>query len=244
MAVTFFDVGQGDAALLRTAEGAAVLFDTGPNARIVQLLRREGVSRIDLLVVSHPHSDHTGGLAAVLKSFPVAQTWHAGGFRGGAGRALGLAHAVRQVDSRTVLRIGGLSLAVLHPPAGAAPAGNDGSLVVKAVYGGSRYLFPGDCEGGCWERIFRSGADLRADVLKAAHHGSWDGASSGVLGRVRPRVVVISCGRENRYGHPHPVVLKLLGKIGAAVFRTDRQGAIRCAGVECRAGPLPLESSE
>jgi competence protein ComEC len=149
------------------------------------------------------------------------------------------------VAAGTAAQLGSLSLTVLHPEPNAEPrrqdeAGvNNGSVVVKAVYGGSRYLFPGDCELGCWEELFRRHRpELRADVLKAAHHGSWNGTNSGVLGNVRPRTYVISCGRDNRYGHPHAVVLKMLEKLGARLFRTDVQGAIRCAGVECRAdGP-------
>lgn len=241
--VTFFDVGQGDAALLRT-ENATVVFDAGPNGEIARLLRREGVTRIDLLVLSHPHADHAGGLAAVLKAFPVAETWYAGQFTGKAGRALASAGRAERVEAGAVKRIGRLTLTVLHPnPNGGkrSRAGesdvNNGSLVVKAVYGESRYLFPGDCELGCWEQMFRAGRrELRADVLKAAHHGSWNGTNSGVLGSVRPSTVVISVGAGNRYGHPHPVVMKLLERLGVLVFRTDRQGSIWCRGVECRTG--------
>ncbi|HWQ56076.1 MAG TPA: MBL fold metallo-hydrolase [Bryobacteraceae bacterium] len=241
--VIFFDVGQGDAALLRT-EDAAVVFDTGRNGEIAGLLRREGVTRIDLLVLSHSHADHTGGLAAVIKAFPVVETWYAGEFKGKVGRALASAGRTERVEAGANKRIGGLTLTVLHaqPNGGGRGRGaesdvNNGSLVVKAVYGESRYLFPGDCELGCWEEMFRAGRrELRADVLKAAHHGSWNGTNSGVLGNVRPSTVVISVGADNRYGHPHPVVLKLLEKLGALVFRTDRQGSIRCRGVQCRAG--------
>lgn len=244
LTVTFLDVGQGDAALLRTSEDVTVLFDTGPNGQILRLLRREGVSRIDLLVLSHPHSDHAGGLAAVLKAFPVTETWYAGEFRGRAGRALRMARRAERVRAGRILRMGGLTLSVLYPqpdsalrPRRSESGANNGSLVVKAVYGASRYLFPGDCELGCWEQIFRTRrSELRADVLKAAHHGSWNGTNSGVLGSVRPSSVVISCGREKRHGHPSPAVLKLIEKLGARVFRTDRQGSIRCAGIECRAG--------
>ncbi len=243
IAAVFFDVGQGDAAVLRTAEGETVVFDTGDGGQTAALLRREGVKRIDLLVASHPHQDHIGGLRAVLRAFPVRETWYAGEWRGQAARALAAGNP-RRVAAGETRQLGKLRLAVLHPPAAPGwrgragePDANNMSLVVKAVYEESRYLFPGDCELECWERMFQDRrGELRAQVLKAAHHGSWNGTNAGVLGSVRPQTVVISCGRENSYGHPHRVVLKLLEKAGVEVFRTDRDGTVRCAGVECRSG--------
>lgn len=243
--VTFFDVGQGDAALLR-AGGAAVLIDTGHNGNTAGLLRREGVSRIDLLILSHPHSDHIGGLTAIARSIPVSQTWYAGDYRGAARRALASVGPAEPVWAGKSARLGGLSLTVLHPEPGEAQHRgeeevNNGSVVVKAEYDSSRYLFPGDCELGCWEELFRlHRGELRADVLKAAHHGSSNGTSSGVLVNVRPRTLVISCGLGNRYGHPHPIVLKLVEKLGARLLRTDEQGTIRCVGVDCAAASAPL----
>jgi competence protein ComEC len=98
-------------------------------------------------------------------------------------------------------------------------------------------LFPGDCELGCWEELFRRHrAELRSDVLKAAHHGAGNGTNSGVLVNVRPRVVVISCGRGNGYGHPDALVLRLINKLGAQLFRTDEMGTIRCDGPACAPG--------
>lgn len=241
LSVTFLDVGQGDAALLR-ADGHTVVIDTGHNGETAGALARAGVKRIDLLVLSHPHADHTGGLAGILKSIPVEETWYAGTYRGRLGRTLAGAGRAEEVYAGKNARLGRLSLTVLHPEPGEARRGgeseiNDGSVVVKAVYGESRYLFPGDCELGCWEEMFKlHRPELRADVLKAAHHGSSNGTSSGVLVNVRPRTVVISCGTGNRYGHPHVLVLRLVEKLRAALFRTDEQGTIRCAGSECRAG--------
>lgn len=242
LSATFFDVGQGDAALLKTAD-ATVVIDTGHNGDIVRLLRQEGVSHIDLLILSHPHEDHIGGLGAILGSFPVAEIWYAGEYRAKARRMLDRAPLAEMVIAGKTKMMGRLSLVVLHPEAGdlnkrsGDSEVNNGSVVVKAVYGESRYLFPGDCELGCWEELFklhRSG--LRADVLKAAHHGSWNGTNSGVLGNVRPATIIISCGRNNEYGHPHEIVLKMIQRLGARLFRTDEQGTIHCAGTECRAG--------
>lgn len=238
--VTFFDVGEGDAALIRTPEHATVLIDSGHNGEIVSLLRSKGVSRIDLLIISHSHADHTGGLSALAREFPVTEIWYSGGFHRKVQQVVEQLGSPEPVVAGKTKVLGQLSLIVLHPEIYASSERraesnvNNRSLVVKVTYGGTRYLFPGDCELGCWEEMFElHRSELRATVLKAAHHGSWNGTNSGVLGSVRPEVVVISCGRENRYGHPHPTVLKMIAKLGAELLRTDKQGTIECEGARC-----------
>lgn len=244
LSVTFFDAGQADAALLRTSGGQTVVIDTGRNGETASLLARAGVTRIDLLILSHPHADHAGGLGAILKAFPVAETWYAGEYRGRLRSTLRRAGRIEEVAAGTTRQLGRLSLVVLHPEPGRRGARggesevNNGSIVVKAVYGESRYLFPGDCELGCWEEMFKlHRPELRADVLKAAHHGSSNGTTSGVLINVRPRAVVISCGAGNRYGHPHSIVTRLVEKLRATLWRTDVHGAIHCAGAVCNSEP-------
>ena len=219
------------------------MIDTGHNGEIVPLLRSRGVLRIDLLILSHPHSDHTGGLSAIVRALPVSETWYAGHYRGRARETLAELSSAEAVTAGRVKTLGRLSLTVLHPEPNGVPSGggesevNNGSLVVKAVYDDTRYLFPGDCELGCWEEMFKlHRSELRSDILKAAHHGSWNGTNSGVLINVHPATIVVSCGRDNRYGHPHELVLKMIQRLRAKVFRTDQQGTIHCLGAECKAG--------
>ena len=240
--VTFFDVGQADAALIRTPENETIVVDTGRNGQTAGLLRRQGVTEIDLLILSHAHQDHIGGLGAILDSFPVKEIWYTGlGYRSQFRDLLERAGKFQIVQAGEERRFAKLSIAVLNPEAlplrsrNSSP--NDHSLVFKAAYPGVDYLFPGDCELECWDSLFKyHRSELRADVLKAAHHGSETGTSSGVLVNVRPKTVVISCGRGNEYGHPHEIVLRLLEKMRARVLRTDQQGSIRCVGRACAPG--------
>jgi competence protein ComEC len=229
--VRFFDVGQGDSALLSTAEGVQVLFDTGPNGTAARRLRELGVKRIDLLVLSHPHRDHDGGVKAVARAVAVKQVWYSNVDRWPPAIEALKPVAVRAGES---LSLSGLRLKVIHPDASEHRNVNDNSLVVRAEYNGASYLFPGDCELPCWDDLFRNHrSDLRSDVLKAAHHGSQNGTNSGVLVNVRPRAFVISCGRDNQFGHPDGLVIRLVEKLGADLFRTDQMGEIRCAGARC-----------
>lgn len=241
LSVTFLDVGQGDAALIRTPEGESVLIDTGHDTRAARLLLREGVPRIDLLILTHSHDDHAGGLPAVAKAFRIDEIWYSGlHWKPRSLQRLAKAGPLEMVRAGKQKQFRKLLLTVLHPEPGPAtprPRGdpvNNNSLVVKAVYGASQFLFPGDCELECWDELFRAHRpELRAEVLKAAHHGSSNGANSGVLLNVRPKTFVISCGRDNEYHHPHAIVLTLAQKLGAQILRTDQQGDIRCLGTLC-----------
>jgi competence protein ComEC len=236
LSVTFLDVGQADAAVIRTPENETILIDTGHNGRTAALLRGQGIRRIDLLVLTHAHADHTGGVDAILKSFPVSAIWYSGfDYKPRLRQTLARAGPLETVAAGSVRRFAGLTLTVLHPELRPRRSSvNNRSLVVKAVYGQTSYLFPGDCELECWEELFRfHRPELRADVLKAAHHGSGNGTNSGVLINVRPKAFVISCGRGNDYGHPDSIVLKLVDRLGARLLRTDLHGTIRCLGAEC-----------
>ncbi|HOK48150.1 MAG TPA: MBL fold metallo-hydrolase [Bryobacteraceae bacterium] len=236
VSVTFLDVGQADATLIRTPEGETVLIDTGQNGRTAALLRKLGIRRIDLLILTHAHADHTGGVESILESFPVNEIWYSGlDYKAKLRRLLERNGGLQKVSAGFEKRFAKLILTVLHPQAKPLRNSvNNRSVVVKAVYGSASYLFPGDCELECWDQLFKfHRAELRADVLKAAHHGSGNGTSSGVLINVRPATIVVSCGRGNDYGHPHSIVLRLVDRLGAQLLRTDLQGTIECAGARC-----------
>ncbi|MFC6090650.1 DNA internalization-related competence protein ComEC/Rec2 [Saccharothrix lopnurensis] len=229
------DVGQGDAVVLATAErDRAVLVDTGPDpVPVLSCLRRLGVRRIPLVVLSHLHADHVGGLAAVLAEREVGAVAVGPARRPGWAweevRERARAAGVRVVELSAGQRLGwpGLGLDVLGPRAG--PVGetntavNDASLVLRASTAAGRVLLTGDVELAGQADLLDGHVDLRADVLKVPHHGSRY-SSPAFLAAVRPRIALVSVGAGNRYGHPSGVVVDALVKQGALVLRTDRDG--------------------
>ena len=245
--LTVLDVGQGDAILLQIPGRHSVLIDAGTawgdslgrdagRDVVLPCLRRGGISRLDLLVVTHGHGDHFGGVASVLKgcgtrefAMPSASAEH---------RALvGLAEAALSAGAEvtlaargdTLLCVRSCTLAVLWPPergSEGAATENDRSLVIRAGFAGATVLLTGDIETPAERRIVALGETVRADVLKVPHHGSDTSSSAAFTRAVAPRAALVSVGRGNRYGHPDPAVMARLAGSGAEVLRTDLDGAI------------------
>ncbi|MFI6682273.1 ComEC/Rec2 family competence protein [Streptomyces sp. NPDC050485] len=235
------DVGQGDATVLAAGAGAAVVIDAGPEPQPVdRCLHELGVTRIPLLLLTHFHADHVGGLAGVLRgrSVGVIETT---GFaeppdQAAFVRRTAAADGVPVVPAGYGERraVGGLSWQVLWPPPAPEPVPdgpNDASvtLLVRTA-GGLTLLLPGDLEPPAQQGLLRNNPGLaRVDVLKVAHHGSAH-QDPALLATVRPRLALISVGRGNRYGHPAPGTVAVLRAQGAAVLRTDTDGAIAVTG--------------
>lgn len=230
--IHFLDVGQGDAIALRTRGGSWVVIDTGPppGDRLVQDLLRIGVSRIDLLVLSHPDLDHIGGAMELMSAIPVSAVLDPLSVRGGAYRELtGLAEEKR-VDWRggragDVFAIDELQLAVISPGATqGAHSVNDRSLVLLADIDGYRALFTGDISVEVENELMGRLSDV--DLLKVGHHGSRTSTGAPFVERISPETAVIQVGRWNRFGHPDPGVVTRLQNAGADVLRTDRDGRV------------------
>jgi competence protein ComEC len=252
------DVGQGDAAVLRTARGRWILFDAGPafgtrdagRDVVLPMLRRYGARRIDLFVLSHPDLDHAGGFEAIHESVPVFRVLDSGHPVPKPSYARFLARTeddgIRWLQAREgdAVFLDNVTIRVLGPPAGAPESGRDGlanetSLLLRVSIGRSLvYLNTGDATFTAERALLASWAadSLRADLLKVGHHGSKSSSAAEFLSAVRPSTAVISAGRGNAYGHPHPSVLERLARAGIPrVWRTDRDGTL-CIEVDDERG--------
>lgn len=239
--VTFLDIGQGDAALLESADGHAAMIDTGPpegRPHLREALAQRNVRALDWLILTHPHLDHIGGASDLLGNVRVAQVIDPGFPHPIATydrllariQELGITFVRAQTGGALALGAGA-QLEVLQPHqpfiSGTRSDVNSNSVVARVTAGNVRVLFTGDSERETEERLLRENAgQLQADVLKVAHHGSRYASTPEFLAAVSPRYAVISCGQDNDYGHPHAETLQSLAQRQIAFFRTDLQGDV------------------
>jgi competence protein ComEC len=249
--VTFLDVGQGDAAVIQAPGGGTILIDGGgtydgsfdPGARVVEpFLRARGITRVDTVVLSHPHPDHLGGLQRILARFPVGQLWTSGddGHNPEYHRLIDAARArgvllpvpMKEALGPTVLEplgpfVGDGGGERIGPPEGSTV--NDASLVIRLAFGSRSVLFAGDIEAdGEGEVTGRTAAGqiVASDVLKVPHHGSRTSSSAELLDVVRARLAVMSLGWKNRFHFPNADVVARYRARGVTLLRTDLAGAV------------------
>ena len=225
----FLDVGQGDAILVRHA-GRTALIDAGPSDAIVGKLQSLGVSSIDILIASHNHADHIGGMDAVIDAFPV-RNYLDNGYPHTTQTYLNLIRLVRdrgitylQATARDI-NLGDAVLRIIPPRAVAGTDQNNHNVSVLVERGDFKALLTGDSEGPQRQALLAGEAIPDVDVLKAAHHGSANGVTLAWLTRTKPKVVVLSVGR-NAYGHPHPAALSLYQQHSRLMLRTDLDGDV------------------
>lgn len=231
--VHYIDVGQGDSELV-CCGGEYMLIDAGePSASdaVLEYLDGLGIEKLDYLVCTHGHSDHCGGLDAVVEGLVVETVFtspYAGdgasyGIFTGAVYAAGLELTVPELGES--YRLGEASFCFIGPLEDYDNL-NDDSLVMRLEYGDTSFMFTGDMTAKAEKDLINDGADVRCDVLKVGHHGSSGSSCYQFLYEAQPSIGVISCEKGNSYGHPHEETLSRLEDADVTVFRTDLEGSI------------------
>lgn len=233
--VSYIDVGQGDSILLQCKE-EAMLIDAGENDKgsiVVNYLKGAGASHLKYAVGTHPHSDHIGGMDTVIDSIKTdtficpdtsysTKTWK--------DVLSSCKDNNTKIDYAKVNKsysLGDATFTIFHPEERAIYSEcNNFSVVIKVSLGERSFLFTGDAEELAEEEMLKSGYDLQADVLKVGHHGSHSSTSRKFLYAVDPSVAVISCGKNNEYGHPHRETISLLNEEDIEIHRTDNEGTV------------------
>jgi competence protein ComEC len=224
----FLDVGQGDAIVIREG-GKTALVDSGRSANIMVQLQALGIDTIDLLVASHNHADHIGGMAAILSNTGVRYYLdnglpHTTATYQRTIQAVAESGAQYLRASDRTITLGSAQLRVLTPPPNRDQ--NNSSVGLLVQYGEFRALLTGDSELTELRYWLNSEIVPRVQVVKVAHHGSWNGTTAEWVDTTRPEVAVISVGAMNSYGHPSPRVIQQWQSVGARVHRTDLEGTI------------------
>lgn len=234
--VHYIDVGQADCALI-ICDDEYMLIDGGNDADgdlVVSYLTNLGVTELDLVVATHAHEDHLGGLDHIVDAFTVEEVWYPE-YRHGSVNEKMFIEAVKrqgvttyQPDPGTTYTLGSAICQVVGPITMDVEDPNDTSIVIKVVYGETSFLFTGDAELAEETSILDAGYDISCDVLKVGHHGAYTSTGYRWLKAAAPTYAVISVGTGNSYGHPTEGTLSRLHDAEVTVYRTDLQGHIVC----------------
>lgn len=233
MEVHFIDVGQGDATLI-LCDGTAMLIDCADNSqgtRIQDYLQKQGVEKLDYLVLTHPDSDHIGGAPVIIEKFEIDRVFMSNFEKSNKTYM----KVIQSLDNRllkwstpevgSTWQLGSAQFTILAPNDTYSDP-NEASIALIIRNGDNTFLFTGDAEDDAEDDMLENGLDLRADVYQAGHHGSRSSSKDEFLDEVSPVYAVISCAEGNSYGHPHAATLNKFRERGILVFRTDEQGSI------------------
>lgn len=237
LSVHFIDVGQGDCIFIKIGDNT-MLIDSGEknnDEKIIKYLRNNGVDRVDYIIATHPHSDHIGAMETIIESFEIKNVimprlleQNMPTTKGYEKFLIAVKNSGANVIAATPFNeyeFGDANFAILSP-SNQSKNLNNMSVVIKLSFGDTSFLFTGDAESQVEQELISSGYDIRSNVLKMGHHGSNTSNTERFLQAVNPSFSVISCGKDNSYGHPHEEVVELLNKYDINYKRTDKNGII------------------
>lgn len=233
--ISYIDVGQGDSALIQV-NGKNLLIDAGTNEstnKLISYLDKQNIKKLDYVVATHPHEDHIGGMDTVIKKYDIGE-FYAPKKLANTKTFESMMNALKSKNLKINVAKAGVNLdlgknvkcEMIAPNADNYEDVNNYSAVIKITYGNSKFLFTGDAEKLSEKEILNKNYDISADVLKVGHHGSSSSSSKPFLDKVTPKIAIISCGKNNDYGHPHRETMNELTKRKIQVYRTDVDGTI------------------
>jgi competence protein ComEC len=237
MAVHYIDVGQGDAQLIVAPDKTAMLIDAGPNSaadRLLAYLDAQNIKELEYAVFTHPHEDHIGGADSVLNKIKVKNVIMPD-VTDTSDTFLHMLEAIDKNGSAIIIpeagqsfMLGDSSFIILAPVTGNYTSLNDWSVVLRLDYGKTSFMFTGDAEIRSENEMMNKfdASEFKCDVYKAGHHGSTTSNSKAFLAVCGPSAAVISCGKDNDYGHPHYEIIKLFSDMGLEICRTDTDGTV------------------
>lgn len=234
--VHYIDVGQGDSILIQFPEDKVALIDGGTREageKVVGYIKSLGLKRLDYLIATHPHEDHIGGLPEVIRNFEIGKIY----MPNKTANTKIFEELLTEIENKglkitivegfkTIIDDENLKFVTLGPLKDSYSNTNDFSIVTKIEYGENSFLFTGDIEREAEMDLVEEGLEIKANVLKVAHHGSNTSSTIEFLEEVEPDYSVISLGKDNPYGHPHKEVMDRLNAIGTKILRTDELGDI------------------